>query len=110
MVLLHEAAAAQLSVACQTLLQAIQQLQLYLKQEQTTATLLKNLSRFPRVPVQRLQRLSVSTITASHCHAAAVASSVKNESPDDRSQDNDKSLAATVTETPSTQKEHPDTK
>ena len=110
MVLLHEAAATQLSVACQTLLQAIQQLQLYLKQEQTTATLLKNLSRFPRVPVQRLQRLSVSTITASHCHTAAVASSVKNESPDDRSQDNDKSLAATVTETPSTQKEHPDTK
>ena len=61
MVQFQDAAAVQLSVACQLLQQAIQQLQLCLRQEQTTATLLEKLSCFPRVPAQQLPQQSVPT-------------------------------------------------
>ena len=61
MVQFQDAAAGQLSVACQLLQQAIQQLQPCLRQEQTTAKLLEKLSCFPRLPAQQLQQQSVPT-------------------------------------------------
>ena len=50
-----------LSEACQLLKQAIKQLQLCLRQEQTTAKLLEKLSCFPRVPARQLQQQPVPT-------------------------------------------------
>ena len=57
-------AAVQRSVACQLLQQAIQKLQLCLRQQQTTAKLLERLSCFPRVPAQQLQQQSVPSYLA----------------------------------------------
>ena len=61
MVGFQDAAAVQLSVACRLLQQAMQQLQLCLRQERTTTKLLEKLSCFPRVPAQQLQQQSVPT-------------------------------------------------
>ena len=102
MVQFHDTAAVQLSIACQLLQQAIRQLHLCLCQQKATASLLKNLSSFPRVPAKRLQRQSVrpySTVPSPTLTATAVTFPVCNGRYE-RSNEYSETSTATLTAEP----------